>query len=862
MLQTQAANDLGLPQAGPGSLPATSAVTVAAGATFSLDDVSQAVASLSGAGSVNLGSATLTVGGNNSSTAFSGVISDSGNVTKIGTGTWTVTGSQLFTGVMTVSAGTVQLGDGATADGSLVANIVDDSALVLADPDNLALLGAISGGGSLDKLCDNTVTLAMANSFTGGSQILAGSVVFSGGTPLGTGTVDLAGGTLQFAPAAGFSASYYNVANDGNVPDLSGLTPVATRIDATIDFPNDGNGFEPGIAGLNTTNCAAVWTGVLDVTIGGTYTFQSTSDDGSLLFVDGQEVVNDNGGHPMQTATGTIDLAPGQHTVTIEYTQAGGGAGIIVQYSGADTGGVMVDLGSLAGSVTAGAALNLTNPLTVTADSSIQLPASGTVGLASLAIGGQTFNITGTTAATTLAVSGGVTLAGPGSATFNVGTNVTLDLEGVVSGPGGMIKTGPGGMNMTAANTFSGPISLLDGTTQALAAAGTGGTSSLPGDVSLDNAILRLSPSFGTSVVAGFLGSYYNVTNSGYVPDFSDLTPVATRVDSTVDFPNDGNGFEPGIAGLDTTNSGAVWTGLLDVTSGGAYTFQMTSDDGSLLYVDGTQVVNDDGPHGMQTATGTIDLAPGEHAVTIDYVQAGGGAGVIAQYAGADTGGAMVDIGSLDGSVVNIAGGMAALVMNLSSNFSVGGASTIDLDCSATSTGALTAADGSQLTLTTDATTGYGLQQATFTQTGAVTLAGTFTLDTATASAAISGPIGESTPVAGSLITTGPDSLLLTGDNSYTATAITGGTVQVGDGGTSGTLGTGPVIDNGGARVQPHRHAHGAQRHQRHRLRDPIGHGQRGPHRRQQLWPDDHRRRHSPSRRRWNLGHTRHRPGH
>ena len=215
-------------------------------------------------------------------------------------------------------------------------------------------------------------------------------MTLAGVTPLGTGTVDLDGGTLQFSGTAGFSGAYYNVANNGYVPDFTGLTPVATRVDATIDFPNDGNGFEPGISGLDATDSGAVWTGVLNVTVGGSYTFQTTSDDGSLLCVDGTEVVNDDGPHGMQTASGTIDLTAGNHLVTVQYVQAGGGAGIIAQYSGADTGNAMIDLGSGNGSVSAGGPLDLPNAVCVTADSSIQLPGcGGTVSLASLAIGSQ-----------------------------------------------------------------------------------------------------------------------------------------------------------------------------------------------------------------------------------------------------------------------------------------------------------------------------------------------------------------------------------------------------------------------------------------------------------------------------------------
>jgi autotransporter-associated beta strand protein len=75
------------------------------------------IGSLAGAGSVLLGANTLTIGSNNVSTTFSGVIQDSGGLTKTGTGTLTLTGSNTYTGNTTVTAGVLgisnTLGSGA-----------------------------------------------------------------------------------------------------------------------------------------------------------------------------------------------------------------------------------------------------------------------------------------------------------------------------------------------------------------------------------------------------------------------------------------------------------------------------------------------------------------------------------------------------------------------------------------------------------------------------------------------------------------------------------------------------------------------------------------------------------------------------
>jgi hypothetical protein len=75
------------------AIPTTSAVLVAAGATLDLHNFNDAIGSLAGAGNVTLGSGTLTIGGDNTSTLFSGIISGTGSLVKVGTGAFTLTGA-------------------------------------------------------------------------------------------------------------------------------------------------------------------------------------------------------------------------------------------------------------------------------------------------------------------------------------------------------------------------------------------------------------------------------------------------------------------------------------------------------------------------------------------------------------------------------------------------------------------------------------------------------------------------------------------------------------------------------------------------------------------------------------------------
>jgi fibronectin-binding autotransporter adhesin len=83
----------------------TSAFTIASGATLALNNFNETIGSLAGAGTVTNGGAasrTLTTGGDNTSTVFSGVIQNGGagatNLTKAGTGTFTLTGTNTYHG--------------------------------------------------------------------------------------------------------------------------------------------------------------------------------------------------------------------------------------------------------------------------------------------------------------------------------------------------------------------------------------------------------------------------------------------------------------------------------------------------------------------------------------------------------------------------------------------------------------------------------------------------------------------------------------------------------------------------------------------------------------------------------------------
>lgn len=66
-------------------------------------------------------------------------------------------------------------------------------------------------------------------------------------------------------------------------------------------------------------------------------------------------------------------------------------------------------------------------------------------------------------------------------------------------------------------------------------------------------------------------------------------------------------------------------TGFMVIEDDGYPSFELASDDGSILTVDGTQIINNDGNHSIQNKTGTKLMRRGVKSFTLAYSQSGGG---------------------------------------------------------------------------------------------------------------------------------------------------------------------------------------------------------------------------------------------
>ncbi|HOD84761.1 MAG TPA: autotransporter-associated beta strand repeat-containing protein [Phycisphaerae bacterium] len=156
-------------------LPTTTAVQIGSSGTLDLNGVTQTIGSLAGVagGSVLLGGATLTTGGDDSSTTFAGNIYGSGLVVKTGAGTWLVDG--LISAPVNVLAGTL----GGTARIAGAVNVAANAHLAPGDSPGRLWTGSLmlAPDSLLDVELTPTVWDVVDMADLGGSVSLADAIL-------------------------------------------------------------------------------------------------------------------------------------------------------------------------------------------------------------------------------------------------------------------------------------------------------------------------------------------------------------------------------------------------------------------------------------------------------------------------------------------------------------------------------------------------------------------------------------------------------------------------------------------------------------------------------------------------------------
>ncbi|KRC81475.1 autotransporter-associated beta strand repeat-containing protein [Sphingomonas sp. Root241] len=675
---------------------------------------------------------TLTIGGN---------IQGTGVVQQLGTGTTVLTGTSTYTGGTTVAQGTLQLGNGGTT-GSIVGNVVNNGTLAFNRSNIYSFGGTISGSGTVSQIGAGTTILTGTNSYSGGTSITAGTLQVSSDANLGaaSGGLTINGGTLN--TTASFTS--------GRATALAGASTFLT---------------DPG-----TT-----------LTLGG-----AVSGPGTLT----------------KTGTGTLTLAAdnsytGGTTITAGTLQVGnGGATGSVLGNVLNNGALVFNRsGTLAmgGTIIGGGSVTQSGPGTTILAAANTYAGPTSVNAGTLLVNGNQAGATGLTT-----VASGATLGGTG----------TIGGGGVSVADGGTLAAGSNGVGVLAIN---GNLALGNASLLAFEF-GQGNTPGGPlndlvnvgGNLTLDgtvNVTQTAGGSFGPGVYRMF--NYAGtLTNNGLaigtMPPGSNVF-VQTAVANQVNLANtagltlnfwDGAGQPKNDGAIQGGNG--VWR-----LGGGANDWTEVSGIVNADYAQNSFAIfqSTGGTVTVDNGAGNV-LAAGMQFTTDGYTIAGGPLTLT----GAD---ALVRVGDgspadpgLTATVSAELAGSARLVKDLGGTLVLTGINTY--------TGG-TAVNGGTLRIAGDANLGAasgGLSfnggtlntTATFTSNRAADLAGSgrFLTDTGT-SLTLGGVISG----AGALNKGGTGTLVLTAANNYAGgTTISAGTLQLGNSGATGSI-VGDVIDNG-----------------------------------------------------------------
>lgn len=430
-------------------IPDTSAVTLidAANTKFDINGFSETIGSLAGGGSlggnVTLGAnGSLTVGANNASTSYGGVISGSNSgasLTKIGTGALSLGGVSTFTGATAVSAGTLGLTGNGRLSGTSGLTIsggtfrLDNSGTAnLPDRANNSAAVTFSGpGGRLEY-----VAAAAGSTETLGALIPSSGAATISVTPGTSGTT-----TLTFSSLGTRSV--------GATVNFTGSGPAASQIKLTGASNGTGGILGPwAIAGddfamLDTAKIVQPFATYTPLPQSGFSTSVNYAADSDVPLVGGGTIntLKLNAANPLTidlagnslTASGILKVAAGEAVISGAGTLSGANNELIVHV----------------------------NDGTLTVSAPVNVGGSGSKSLTKAGPG--TLILSGSDLVGTYA--GLSSIAG----TLELGGSSNRTLSGVVSGAGALVKSGSGTLTLgNTGNTLSGGMTVKAGVLSAV----------------------------------------------------------------------------------------------------------------------------------------------------------------------------------------------------------------------------------------------------------------------------------------------------------------------------------------------------------------------------------------------------------
>ncbi|HYE19536.1 MAG TPA: autotransporter-associated beta strand repeat-containing protein [Tepidisphaeraceae bacterium] len=805
-----------------------------------------------------------------------GKLSGPTGLTKAGAGTLTLLTDNDYTGVTTITGGTLRVGNGGTV-GSLGAGAVtNDGALVMDRSDDVALANAISGAGSLTKNGPGTLTLSAAYGLTGNTTITDGTLALTAGGTYsgnvagagallkgGTGTLVL-DGAVAHTGGTTVSAGTLRIGSGGTAGSLAGGVTISTG--ATLAFNRsddstfagtiigDGNLTQigsgrttiSGTIGTLVTNgmtTARVYAGVATASAGN-FDFNLPTDVSFSGRISGTGTITKSGPSTLtllanNNFTGTLVVDGG--TALLD-DQGGGGdlnaASIVVNAGG------KFQFGRWDGPLGTGSNPDMpdSTAITVNAGGEFQIRIGEQYGALKLA--GGTYRAVGDGAALSVgstfnATSGpftGFALESGQVIAENFGPGATAGINGGLST--GLVKTTPGTVTFTGpvAVNANNPINIQEGTlafeAQNLPASGAGAFTLGGGATTATLRLTTAGPAASSKTLTVNTAGQIDVANpagrltlTGLIDGGGTLSKVgpgtlvlgpdtglfggtvsveagAVRVSGTTAFGgySVSNGAKLAVAGGATTGTFALPSLALGA-GGSRLSFELAAagnptvplmhvtGDNGLTLAAGTHVLGLSSTQPLSVGTITlIDYAgtpitsgftlgalPSRTAGTLVYNTAN--TSIDVQVTGADT---------------TIWNGATGGAWDAGTAVDVGGTANFRLASTAAATNFVA---GDRVTFDD---TAPGTGPLTVNLTAALQPAAV-TVNADTRAYTLAGP--GSIAGTGGLTKTGAESLALLTDNTYTGgTTVSAGTLQIGNGGSTGSI-TGPLAVGAGTTV-------------------------------------------------------------
>jgi fibronectin-binding autotransporter adhesin len=229
---------------------------------------------------------------------ISSLIGGSSALTTAGNGTIVLTSTNNnYNGGTTVSAGTLQLGDGTANNGAVAGTVTDNSLLLIANPAAQTFANAISGTGVLGKTGSGVLTLPNANTYTGGTIISNGTVQVNNTNALGATSLGATTGTIT-----NNGVMNLNIGGNWFFYPITGNGTINVTATANTESRFDGN-----MAGFTGTITVPASSGSSKVDIeGGAINWNSSAtiivSNGGTLFVESATPTNDWAGQAEQVA--------------------------------------------------------------------------------------------------------------------------------------------------------------------------------------------------------------------------------------------------------------------------------------------------------------------------------------------------------------------------------------------------------------------------------------------------------------------------------------------------------------------------------------------------------------------------------